>query len=400
MRVAVIGAGLGGLATAAFLVRAGIEDVEVHEQATELGEIGAGIQVPPNAVRLLRRLGVADRLDDAGVRLETGWELRRWRDGRVLFTQQLGDLAEQRFGAPYYVAHRAGLLAALHGVLPDGTVRLGRRCTGVEQVGDQVRVTFEGGDAVTADAVVGADGIHSVVRGAVASPGAPTFSGTAAYRCLLPAGEVPPMALEPGFKVWFGPGRHLVHYPISGGREVNVVAIVPAGTWRTESWIAEGDVAGLLAQFEGWAPDVGALLSRAPRAWLYALYDREPLTRMAAGRIALLGDAAHPMLPFLAQGAAQAFEDAAVLALCLREAGASRVEPGLRRYQDARLGRVSEVQRQSRGRPDLYHLPDGPAQVRRDEELAAQDPLDHHAWLYEHDAEAALRGSGVASPLR
>ncbi|MEA2178184.1 MAG: hypothetical protein QOG77_1481, partial [Solirubrobacteraceae bacterium] len=153
------------------------------------------------------------------------------------------------------------------------------------------------------------------------------------------------------------------------------------------------------AEFEGWDPDVGMLLRKAPRAWLYALYDREPLRQIVAGRIALLGDAAHPMLPFLAQGAAQAFEDGAALALCLREAGAARVELGLDRYQRARLDRVSETQRQSRGRPDLYHLPDGPEQARRDEELAVQDPLEHHAWLYEHDAEAALRGTGVASPL-
>jgi salicylate hydroxylase len=399
MRVAVIGGGLGGLAAAAFLARAGLEDVQVYEQAAELGEIGAGIQVPPNAVRLLHRLGITDQLDDAGVRLETGWELRRWRNGRILYAQQFGTVAEERFGAPYYVAHRARLLEAIRGVLPDGILQLGRRCVGVEQADGEVQVTFEDGDTITADVVVGADGIHSIVRGVVTTPSPPTFSGTAAYRCLIPAEQVQPMALEPGFKVWLGPGRHLVHYPVSGGREVNVVAIVPAGEWRTESWIAEGTVEGLLGEFDGWAPDVRALLELAPRAWLYALYDREPLRRLVHGRIALLGDAAHPMLPFLAQGAAQSFEDGAALALCLREAGAARVELGLERYQRARLDRVSEVQRQSRGRPDLYHLPDGPDQARRDEELAGQDRLEHQSWLYEHDAEAALRGSDVASPL-
>jgi salicylate hydroxylase len=400
MRVAVIGGGLGGLAAAAFLLRAGMEDVQVYEQAAALGEVGAGIQVPPNAVRLLHRLGITEQLDDAGVRLETGWELRRWKDGQTLYAQRLGTQAEERFGAPYYVAHRARLLEAIRGVLPDGIVRLGRRCVAVEQAGDEVQVTFEEGEPIVADVVVGADGIHSLVRGTVTTPSAPTFSGTAAYRCLLPADDVAPMALEPGFKVWLGPGRHLVHYPVSGGREVNVVAIVPAGEWRTESWISEGTVEGLLAEFEGWDPDVRALLEQAPRAWLYALYDREPLPRFAQGRIALLGDAAHPMLPFLAQGAAQGFEDGAALALCLREAGASRVELGLRRYEHARLGRASEAQRQSRGRPDLFHLPDGPEQIRRDEELAAQDPLDHQSWLYAYDVEAALRGSDVASPLR
>ena len=168
-----------------------------------------------------------------------------------------------------------------------------------------------------------------------------------------------------------GPGRHLVHYPVSGGREVNVVGIVPAGEWRTESWISQGTVEGFLAAYEGWAPQVQALLSRAPSAYLYALYDREPLTRIVRGRVALIGDAAHPMLPFLAQGAAQAFEDCAALALCLREDGA---EAGVARYERVRLDRVSEVQRRSRGRPDLYHLPDGPAQRRRDAELAGRGP--------------------------
>jgi salicylate hydroxylase len=203
------------------------------------------------------------------------------------------------------------------------------------------------------------------------------------------------MALEPGFKVWMGPGRHLVHYPVSGGREVNVVGIVPAGDWRTESWISEGTVDGLRGAYAGWAPQVQALLARAPSAYLYALYDREPLPRIVRGRVALLGDAAHPMLPFLAQGAAQAFEDGAALALCLREGGAA---DGVARYERVRLDRVSDVQRRSRGRPEIYHLPDGPEQRRRDAELAAEDRLGHASWLYAHDAEAAVRGPGIAAP--
>ena len=264
MRIAVIGGGLGGLSTAGFLVRAGLEDVQVYEQAGALGEIGAGIQVPPNAVRLLHRLGVVEQLDDAGVRLETGWEFRRWRTGEVLYSQRLGTACEERFGAPYYVAHRAGLLDALLGVLPDGIVHVGKRCAAVEETGEEVHVTFEDGETITADVVIGADGIHSVVRGAVTTPSPPTFSGLAGYRCMLPAEAAPPMALEPGFTVWLGPGRHLVHYPVSAGREVNLVAIVPAGEWRTESWIAEGTLEGLLAEHVGWADDVQD--AAAPRA--------------------------------------------------------------------------------------------------------------------------------------
>ena len=361
MRIAVIGGGLGGLSTAGFLARAGLDDVQVYEQARALGEIGAGIQVPPNAVRLLHRLGVVEQLDDAGVRLEVGWEFRRWKTGEVLYSQRLGTACEERFGAPYYVAHRAGLLDALLGVLPDGIVHVGKRCAAVEETGEEVQVTFEDGETITADVVIGADGIHSVVRGAVTTPSPPTFSGLAGYRCMLPAESAPPMALAPAFTVWLGPGRHLVHYPVSAGREVNLVAIVPAGEWRTESWVAEGTLEGLLAEHVGWADEVQELLGLAPKTWLYALYDREPLARFVRGRIALVGDAAHPMLPFLAQGAAQAFEDGAALALCLREAGPGRARLGLERYERARLARASEVQRLSRGRRTSTTCPTGPS---------------------------------------
>ena len=186
-------------------LRAGLEDVQVYEQAAQLGEIGAGIHVPPNAIRLLHRLGIEGQLDACGMRLDVGWEMRRWQDGRVLFSQRLGRACEERYGAPYYVAHRAGLLEALRGTLPDGVVQLGRRCVGVEAADGRVRLAFEVGEPVEADLVVGADGIHSVVREAVTTPSPPTFSGTAAYRCLIPAEHVAPMALEPATTRAWGP---------------------------------------------------------------------------------------------------------------------------------------------------------------------------------------------------
>jgi salicylate hydroxylase len=399
MRVAVVGGGLGGLAAAGFLLRAGLAEVRVYEQAPALGEVGAGIQVPPNAVRLLRSLGIGEKLDEAGVRLETGWDMRRWEDGRHLFSQVLGDECERRFDASYYVAHRAGLLDALRSVLPDEVVSLGHRCVRAEQIGDEVQLTFEDGSTARADVVVGADGIHSVVREAIVTPEPPRFSHLAAYRAMVPADRAPEGTLEAVFQVWLGPGRHVVHYPVSGGREVNVVAVVPAGDWREESWVAEGDVADFRAEFATWAPELRTLIERAERTWLFALYDREPLTSWTSGRIALLGDAAHPMLPFLAQGAAQAFEDGAALAGCLRGARSSGAEVALRRYESFRIDRASEVQRLSRGRPDLNHLEDGPEQRRRDLEFEAQDPLDHQGWLYSYDVEAELRGPGAPSPL-
>jgi salicylate hydroxylase len=399
MRVAVVGGGLGGLAAAGFLLRAGVSEVAVYEQAAALGEVGAGIQVPPNAVRLLRRLGVDAALDEAGVRLHTGWEMRRWQDGSILYAQELGDACERRFDAPYYVCHRAGLLDALRAVLPADVVHLGARCTSAVQEDDQVALEFADGSTARADVVIGADGIHSVLRALVGPPDTPRFSQLAVYRAMVPADRAPAWTLQPGFTVWLGPGRHVVHYPVSGGREVNIAAIVPAGEWRTESWVAEGEVEAFRAEFASWAPELRELIDQADRTWLFALYDREPLGAWAAGRIALLGDAAHPMLPFLAQGAAQAFEDGAALAGCLRGADGAAAPLALRRYERFRLERASEVQRLSRGRPEVNHLEDGLEQRRRDRALAAQDPLDHNGWLYGYDVDAELRGSDEPSPL-
>lgn len=390
VRIAIVGGGIGGLSAALFLRRAGLTDVAVYEQAPEFREIGAGLQIGPNAVRLLRRLGLGGPLGERAIRLEVGWELRRWEDGRVLFSQRLGDECERRFGAPYYVVHRADLLNALRGTVPEEVVRLGRRCVEAAQTEDEVELTFEDGSSVRADAVIGADGIHSVVREVVASSETAAFSGLASYRCLIPAERAPEMAKRPVFTSWLGPGRHLVHYPVSKGREINVVAVVPAGDWRAEGWTAEGNVEDLVVEFEGWDERLCQLLSAAEKTGLYALYDRDPLERWIAGRVAMMGDAAHPMLPFFAQGAGQAIEDAAVLAACLREATRETVGAALLRYEGLRLERASKVQRLSRNRPERNHLRDGEEQRKRDARLAEDDPLGHNAWLYGHDVECAL----------
>jgi salicylate hydroxylase len=386
-RVAIVGGGIGGLAAAAFLRRAGILDVQVHEQAPELGEIGAGIQLAPNAGRLLGRLGVGDALDACGIRLEVGWEMRRWRDGRVLSSMPLGSGCEERFGAPYRVVHRAGLIDALRDLLPSDLVRLGRRCVLARQTGDGAELVFDDGTVEHADVVVGADGTHSAVRAAVVPAVPAQFSGLAAYRCIVPFATTPTLARRPVFTSWLGPGRHLVHYPLSPAGDVNVIAVVPAGDRRRESWAAEGSTARFAAEFAGWDARLRALVSAAPRALLYALYDREPLERWTAGNVTLLGDAAHPMLPFFAQGAGQAIEDAAVLAGCLADTGPGGVAAALLRYEELRRPRASRVQRLSRGRPARDHLADGEKQQRRDADLASADPIERDAWLYGHDAE-------------
>jgi salicylate hydroxylase len=385
--VIVIGGGIGGLVAAAFLQRAG-QRVRVYEQAPELRPVGAGLVVSPNAVRLIRRLGVMDVLEREAVPLQVGWEFRRWRDGTVLFSQELGAECRRLYGEDSFVAHRADLLAALQAAVDPATVVLGKRCTGVEQRADDVLVTFHDGTSATATAVVGADGVHSVVASAVIEAPEPVFSQLCAYRCLVPAEAAPHFARLPVQTLWLGPGRHLVHYPISAGKLINIVAFVPETEWQVESWSAEGRIEDLAAEFADWDPRLGDLIRAAPNAGRWALFDRDPLPKWVDGSVALLGDAAHPMFPFFAQGAAQAIEDAAALARCL--ADGTDVRAALHAYQDSRIERATLVQQRSRNRKDTNHLPDGPEQRARDERFAGEDPLRHNGWLYGHDAERAV----------
>ncbi|MER5428997.1 FAD-dependent monooxygenase [Streptomyces sp. NPDC002588] len=391
LRVAVVGGGIGGLATAAFLHRAGIE-ATVYEQAPALTEVGAGLVVSPNAVRLLRSLGRLDRLRERAVPLQVGWEFRRWEDGRVLFSQNLGEECEQRFGEQSYVAHRADLLTAVKAAVPESWLRLGTRLAGLRRLDRGVELTFADGSREVADVVVGADGVHTTVGQFVTAAGSPRFSGMCAWRSLVAAENAPAFARRPVQTLWLGPDRHLVHYPISAGKQINIVAFGPAHDWTTESWSAEGRIEDLRAEFAGWSDDLEALLSAAERTGRWALLDRDPLPRWTDGPVALLGDAAHPMFPFFAQGAAQAMEDAAVLAGCL--AGLPEDPPAaLRRYEDIRRPRATRVQQMSRGRAESNHLPDGPAQRARDASFTSEDPLAHNEWLYGHDAELVLRES-------
>ena len=393
LRIAIVGGGLGGLAAALFLRKSGL-DATVYEQDAELREVGAGIVVSPNMVRPLRELGLAHELSARAVRLEAAWEFRRWKDGRVLSVQPMGEECERLYGAHCYVAHRADLLAMFQQVVPAAALRLDHRCVEVDQNEREAELKFVSRSGrktkVLAEVVVGADGIHSVVRQAVAPKVEARFSGLCAFRCLVPAEKAPETALRPVQTLWLGPGRHFVHYPISGGRLINIVAIVPAGDWRTESWTADGEIPDLIAEFEGWDDRVRQLIVSATSTKRWAMYDRDPLERWSVGRISLLGDAAHAMLPFFAQGAAQAIEDAVVLARCLQSANDDSAPQALQRYESIRRPRTSQVQVMSRGREVRNHLPDGPEQERRDSELANGDPLRDSAWLYGYDLEAGL----------
>ncbi|MFF8357691.1 FAD-dependent monooxygenase [Streptomyces chartreusis] len=393
-RIVIVGGGIGGLTAAAFLHRAGLS-ATVYEQAPALTEVGAGILVAPNAVRLLRRLGVMERLLRRAVPLEWAWEFRRWADGRVLSVERLGGVCERLYGERTYTVHRADLLDTVRSAVPDGWVRLGRRCTAVEAGPGGAVLRFADGSVVGADVVIGADGVHSVVRGAVAEAAPARYSGLCAFRTVVPAHAAPDFALRPAQTLWLGPGRHFVHYPIAGGDAVNVVAVAPAGDFTDESWSATATVEELRAEFAGWDPRVTDLVTAGGAPGRWALLDREPLPRWSRGGITLLGDAAHPMFPFFAQGAAQSIEDAAVLAHCLATS-ADSPEQALRRYEAARIERTTRLQRVSHARGDINHLPDGPEQRSRDAALADADPLLRNGWIYGHDAEDAISGGPAA----
>jgi len=392
--IAIVGGGIGGLAAAAFLHRAGLRST-VYEQAVELREVGAGLVVAPNAARLLRRLGVLDAFARRAVRLDVGWEFRRWRDGTVLSAEDLAAACERLYGEHTYTAHRADLLDVITSAVPAASISLGRRCTGLDIAGRRPRLRFEDGRTVEADVVIGADGTHSIVRGTLHGPTPATYSGLCAFRALVPAGQAPAIARRPAQTLWIGPGHHLVHYPVSAGTLVNLVAFAPAGEYSVESWSATGTVSEFLAEFDGWDPRLAGLIRAGGTPGRWALLDRPPLQRWSVGPVTLLGDAAHPMFPFFGQGAAQAIEDAAVLARCLADGCADPVR-ALHRYEEQRIPRTSRLQELSHARSDLNHLPDGPQQQARDQSYGQADPLVANGWIYEYDPDTAVTSPVVS----
>ena len=383
-RVGIVGGGIGGLTAALSLLRRGF-DVQVFERAAALTEVGAGVQISPNASRVLHGIGLAEELAEAGVR-PLAWHQRRWDDGRTLLRTPLAEPLEAAFGFPHYQMHRADLLAALARAVPAERVHLGHRLTAFEDDGDRVIAHFAGGATAEVDVLVGADGIHSLVRRLLFGPENPHFTGCVAYRGLVPAERLRELELEVSAQVWMGPGAHFVHYFVSGRRLVNFVAITERETWTRESWTDRGEVADALAAFAGWHPQVCAIIGAVDETFVWALFDRTPLQRWSAGRVTLLGDACHAMLPFMAQGAAQAIEDGATLAACL--AGADPVA-ALQRYEQLRVPRATRIQAGSTENKTRFHLPDGPAQEERDAGMSAGTTdwsFKNVAWIYEHDA--------------
>jgi salicylate hydroxylase len=388
LRIAVIGGGIGGLTAALSLHQAGF-GVDVYEQAPELTQIGGGINMGPNAVRILRRLGLTAGLDREGVRPSFTHQ-RRWQDGRTLQRAPLNPLCEKLYGAPHVTLHRADLLDVIASGFPAERIHLGHRLTGFADHGETTEAWFENGARITIDILVGADGIHSAVRASLFGEEAPVFAGCVAYRGLVPAERIADLGLEIGSQSWVGPGAHFVHYFVSRGRLLNFVGWTEHDEWNREDWTDRATVARALAAFEGWHPQVRRIIAAADTCFIWALFDRDPLPRWSVGRTTLLGDACHPMYPFMGQGAAQAIEDGATLAACLVAAGNADPAVTLRHYEQLRLPRVTRLQDMSRANKTRFHMRDGPAQEARDAEWsrAGDRSPDALRWLYAYDAGA------------
>lgn len=378
LRVAVVGAGVCGLALAVLLRRRGVH-CDIYEKSTALGAVGAGIQLSSNGARVLRDLGAEEPLRRRGITANS-IESRRWSDGALLSRVPLGDACTDRFGAPYHLVHRADLQSCLMDLLPPGGLFLGRTVDAVTDHGDHAGLRFTDGTTVTADVVIGADGVHSAVRATVLED-RPVYSGYSVYRGLVPACSVPSFTRDPRVVFWFGPDRHVTCYPVSSGRTVHFSAVCADPYGGTGPRSAVAGTGALMAEFTGWHQDVRRVLGAADSVTRWGLFDRDLPERYATGRVALTGDAAHPLLPFLSQGAGQALEDAVVLADVLTSHG-DDVPGALRAYEAARMPRTAEVHRQSRLRAGTFHLPDGPEQTARDAQWARTQDLCHLDWLY------------------
>jgi 6-hydroxynicotinate 3-monooxygenase len=347
LSIAIIGAGMGGLATAAALHRAGIK-ADVYEQASRFTRLGAGIQIGCNAMKVLRGLGL-ESVMRAQSFYPRSWNNKEYDTGEIRFDMIFGEAAEERYGAPYLLGHRGDLHSALASAVPEENVHLNHKLTGFTQNADRsVSLTFANGNTITADGVISSDGVHSMVKEQLFGKDEPNFTGRIAYRTVFPASLLGGYEIDDCTK-WWGPDRHIVIYYVKPDRsEVYFVTSQPEPNFTVESWSAMGDVNELRNAFSAFHPQVRHVLASCPSVHKWALVDRDPLDHWSEGNITLLGDACHPMTPYMAQGAAMAMEDGVVLSRCLAGVDRDGVSEAFARFEATRKPRTSRVQLSSR----------------------------------------------------
>ena len=391
-KVVVVGGGIGGLVTTLALLKHGM-DVDVYEQSTQLGEVGAGIQISPNGTRVLLALGLEEALRRIAVS-PLRKEIRHWRTGKTWNWYNLGAASDQRYGAPHVLLHRGDLHAmlvdAVRRLKPDA-IHLGKRCVDIIRADGHVDVQFATGEMVRAAYVIGADGIHSKIRERLFGPSRPEFTGCVAWRAVVPMQRLPASAATMVSTNWLGPRGHVLHYPIRGGELLNLLAIVERDDWQVESWTVQGTTDELANDFPGWHPDVQAIIRNIETPFKWALMVRGPMPQWSEGRVTLLGDACHPTLPFLGQGGVMAIEDSYVIAACLKKHFTDPAN-AMARYEDIRRERTSAVVRKSHeNRRQAFN----PALADQDEAVVSvaedwQQTLarERQDWLYTYDATA------------
>lgn len=382
LHVAIVGGGIGGLAAANALIQRGLK-VTLFEQAAELGEVGAGIFVYPNSLRQLERMGFREALAGVGAKVGPGSQYLR-KDGSVVGPILTTDSSGWN---GMYGMHRADILNVLAAALPEGSVRTGFRCTGFSQTADAATLTFANGETATFDAVIAADGIRSVLQPYAVEPSPPEYSGFRAYRGLVERDRLDSWR-DQTHQVWMGDGKHFMVFPVRRGTLLNYVGFVPLNIETVESWSAIGDRNELAASFEGWDPQIGKLLDKVDTCFWWGLFDRRPLSKWSEGRLTLLGDAAHPMLPHLGQGANQAIEDGVALAILLENCNRNKVPAALQAYEALRRPRTGMVQTEARRNGMRYDSLYASLE-QRDEEIRQAPILRKN--LYDYDIEHATR---------
>jgi salicylate hydroxylase len=388
-RILIAGAGIGGIVAALSLVQRGFE-VALYEQASTLQEIGAGVQISANGSRILCALGLQAQME-AIAAVPIGKQVRLFSTGQAWKMYDVGTVSVEKFGAPYWMVHRgdfhAVLLAALQERAP-GAVHLNARCVGFEQDESSVTLLLADGTRATGAALIGADGVHSRIRGALFGAGRANFTGFIAWRGVVPMERLPERLRAFCGENWMGPSGHVVTYPLRRGELLNFVAAVERSDWMVESWSEPGTKAEIKADLAPWHADVQTIIDAIDIPYKFALLGREPLPQWSVGRVTLLGDSCHPTLPFLAQGANMAIEDGMVLARCLQDT--PDVPEALRRYETARIDRTSRIVRGANDNTGRFHNPQlaNPAEAVAiiDREFHPSQVKQRYDWLFEYDA--------------